>query len=297
MIADPAQITKSIGIFDSGIGGLTVLAKVKKILPHENLIYLGDTARVPYGTKSKSTIERFAMEDVDFLLQHNVKLVIAACNTVSALALPYLREHINTPILGVIEPAVQTAIQCTKNHRIGIIGTRSTVLSRAYETTFHQTAPSIEVLSVACPLLVSLIEENWLDEPETHSIVQKYLAPLREANIDTLILGCTHYPLLRPVIQKFMGPTVTLVDSAYSTALACAEMLVSPNGDHRLQSQAKPSHRFFVTDEPQHFQEKGQNFLGHPIPRVEHVQLVLSRATPARQFVGGKHESRETTFI
>lgn len=260
---------QSIGIFDSGIGGLTVFSEVEKALPNENLIYLGDTARVPYGTKSKETIERFASEIVQFLLKQEVKFLIAACNTVSALALPLLKRQLDIPILGVIEPAVQKALECSKG-RVGVIGTRATVESQAYEKVFHRLNPTIKVWSKACPLFVSLVEENWVDQSETDSIAQKYLTPLLQHKIDTLILGCTHYPLLSSVIQKIVGPEVTLIDSAQSTASVCHQMILEKN-----LASAKDSSqsRFFVTDEPERIQKMAEKFLGHPISKVERANL------------------------
>jgi glutamate racemase len=268
--------SKPIGIFDSGIGGLTVFAQIQKLLPLENLIYLGDTARVPYGTKSQSTIERFALEDAHFLLQHDVKLIIAACNTVSALAMPYLKSHIHVPLLGVIEPAAVKACEETSTGRIGVIGTRATVESRAYEKAFSLLSPSANIFSAACPLFVNLVEENWTDEKETYSIAEKYLRPLKDRNIDTLILGCTHYPLLETVIQKIMGDSVRLIDSACSTALALKKILAEEN---LTGTQSGGSPQFFVTDEPERFQSAGEKFLGKRIPKVQKAALEMEERT------------------
>jgi len=267
-----AQANKSIGIFDSGIGGLTVFAQIQKLLPSENLIYLGDTARVPYGTKSQSTIERFALEDARFLLQHDVKFIIAACNTVSALAIAYLKNHIQVPILGVIEPAVMRAREETHSGRIGVIGTRATVESKAYEKAFSALFPSAKIFSAACPLFVNLVEENWTDQEETHSIAEKYLRPLRDQKIDTLILGCTHYPLLEKVIRKTVGDHVRLIDSACSTALALKKLLDEENlaGTEKLGPD-----QFFVTDEPERFQSSGEKFLGKRISKVQKAALEM----------------------
>lgn len=264
------EAEKPIGIFDSGIGGLTVFAEIQKSFPLENLVYLGDTARVPYGTKSKSTIERFALEDTHFLLQHDVKLIIAACNTVSALAMPYLKRHISVPLLGVIEPAVMKASEVTSTNRIGVIGTRATVESKAYEKTFSALSPSAKVFSIACPLFVNLVEENWIEENETYSIAETYLSPLKEMNIDTLILGCTHYPLLKSVIQKIMGDKVYLIDSAGATALALKKILAETN---IMRSQESGNPEFYVTDEPERFQNAGAKFLGKTIQKVEKAVL------------------------
>lgn len=261
---------KFIGIFDSGIGGLTVLTQVDRLLPNESLIYLGDTARVPYGTKSKATIERFANEDVRFLLKHHVKFIIAACNTVSALALPHLKTQLDIPILGVIEPAVMKALECSIHGRIGVIGTRATVESGAYEKLFKQLQSKAKIWSVACPLFVPLVEENWIQQSETFSIAEKYLQILIDQKIDTLILGCTHYPLLKDVIQKVIGPGVTIIDSAYSTALASRKILEE---NKLLESQTHPQRLFFVTDEAERFQKMGEKFLGKSILKVERIIL------------------------
>ncbi|MBI1871134.1 MAG: glutamate racemase [Chlamydiae bacterium] len=261
---------KAIGIFDSGIGGLTVFSQVEKLLPSENLIYLGDTARVPYGTKSKETIERFAQEDTQFLLQKNVKFMIAACNTVSALALPFLKKEMNIPIMGVIEPAVQKAIFLSQNSRIGVIGTRATIESKAYDMAFAQLDPSVQVFSQACPLLVPLVEEGWLNEPEAFSITQKYFEPLIEKKIDTLILGCTHYPLLSAIIQKAIGEKVTLIDSAKATAEVCLKTLDERN---LLNKNQQGQHQFFVTDDTEGFRKKGEKFLKRPMSHVERADL------------------------
>ncbi|MBI1883488.1 MAG: glutamate racemase [Chlamydiae bacterium] len=261
--------TKSIGIFDSGIGGLTVFSQIAKLLPYQNLIYLGDTARLPYGTKSKETIERFSWEDAQFLLQQDIQLMVAACNTVSALALPFLQKNLSIPILGVIEPAVEKALTLSKTSKIGVIGTRATIESKTYEKTFRVLNPSVQVWSSACPLFVPLVEENWMEEGESFSIAQKYLNPLIEHKIDTLILGCTHYPLLRTVIQKIMGPEIMLIDSAEATALECVKIIQ----DLEASPREIPQHQFFVTDEPTRFRRMGEKFLGYPIPEVKHADL------------------------
>ncbi len=264
---------QSIGVFDSGIGGLTVLAEIQKLLPNRNIIYLGDTARVPYGTKSKNTIERFALEDVQFLLSRNVQLIVAACNTVSALALPQLRKNFHVPILGVIEPAVQKALTSTKSFRIGVIGTRATIESQAYEKLFSHLHPTAHIFSKACPLFVPLVEENWIHHPETFSIAQTYLSGLKEHHIDTLILGCTHYPLLADIIQKVMGPEVILINSAQSTAQACVKLLKEASPQKNSSPSSKVQYQFYVTDEPEHFQQRGEKFLGQTISQVEKANL------------------------
>ena len=263
---------KAIGIFDSGIGGLTLLKEIEILLPNENLIYLGDTARVPYGTKSKSTIERFSLEDVQFLLEFDVKLIVAACNTVSALALPYLSTQIHPMLVNVIDPAVNAALQATQNGRIGVIGTQGTIKSRAYLRSLEENPhyrPGIEVQSIACPLFVPLVEEDWIDEPETRLIAQKYLQPLISAKIDTLILGCTHYPLLKEVIREIMGPRITLIDSAQSTAQVISSIL---HREKLLSTASSSTTQFFVTDDPEKFKRMGERFLNRAIA---HVNLAI----------------------
>lgn len=204
-----------IGVFDSGVGGLTVAREIQQQLPGVTMIYFGDTARTPYGNKSQKTIIRYSLENTDFLLKKGAKMIVVGCNTASALAADELRKkHPEVPILEVIMPAVKRAVAVTKKKRIGVIGTRGTIGSGIYEKKIKELDPAMEVFSVACPLFVPLVEENWLDRPETKMIVRKYLENLKNKDIDTLILGCTHYPLLKPIISAKMGKRVMLVDSA-----------------------------------------------------------------------------------
>src|SRR5437762_3510602 len=207
---------RPIGIFDSGIGGLTVVRQIHRVLPREDLVYLGDTARVPYGTKSPGTVVRFACEDTQFLVQQKVKAVVVACNTVSAWALPTLEREFDVPIFGVIVPGAQAALKRTRNRRIGIIGTATTVRSQAYSREILARAASARVFARACPLLVPLVEEGWTDRTVTRTILSAYLSPLLRRGIDTLVLGCTHYPLLKKPIRAVAGRDVALVDSAES---------------------------------------------------------------------------------
>lgn len=226
--AAPARAKKPvrpIGVFDSGIGGLTVAAALRELLPSENIFYIGDTARVPYGGKSQSTIERYSVEISGLLLAEEAKVIVVACNTASALAVPHLQELFKVPIIGVIAPGAQAAVAATKRGNIGVIGTRATVSSRAYERAIHALDPDVRVIANACPLLVPLIEEAWLDDPVTDQIIRRYLEKLLREEIDTLVLGCTHYPLLRDAIKKFVGPEIQLVDSAHNCALAVRELL------------------------------------------------------------------------
>jgi glutamate racemase len=216
---------RPIGVFDSGIGGLTVAAALRDLLPSENIFYLGDTARVPYGGKTQQTIERYSIEISGLLLAEQSKVIVVACNTASALAVPRLQELFTPPVIGVIQPGAQAAIDATRNGHIGVIGTRATVNSRAYERAIHALAPELRVTSQHCPLLVPLIEEGWLDDPISDQVVRRYLEKLVREGIDTLVLGCTHYPLLARAIQKFVGPEIRLVDSARNCALAVQKLL------------------------------------------------------------------------
>ncbi len=221
----PSARTRPIGVFDSGIGGLTVAAALRQLLPAEDIFYIGDTARVPYGGKSATTIERYSMEISGLLLAEQAKVIVVACNTASALAVPRLQETLRVPVIGVIVPGARAAVKATRNGRIGVIGTRATIYSRAYERAIHALDPDLEVISQACPLLVPLIEEGWLDDPISDQIIARYLEKIAAKNIDTLVLGCTHYPLLRDAIKKFVGSEITLVDSAANCALAVRDLL------------------------------------------------------------------------
>jgi glutamate racemase len=227
--APPAETEASarspLGVFDSGIGGLTVAAALREAMPGEDIFYIGDTARVPYGGKSQQTIERYAIEITGLLLAERAKMIVVACNTASALAIPKLEELLKVPVIGVIEPGARAAAAATRKGHVGVIGTRATVYSRAYETAIRAIDPEIRVTSRPCPMLVPLIEEDWLDDPITDLVIRRYLGELVRAEIDTLVLGCTHYPLLKEAIQRFVGPEITLVDSAHNCAAAVKKLL------------------------------------------------------------------------
>lgn len=214
-----------IGVFDSGIGGLTVAAALRELLPSEDVFYIGDTARVPYGSKGPETIERYSRELAGLLVVENAKVIVVACNTASALGMRAMREKFSVPIVGVIEPGASAAVAATRNGQIGVIGTRATIFSRAYERAIHALAPDASVHSLPCPLLVPLIEEGWLNDAITDQVVERYLAPLLAKGVDTLVLGCTHYPLLREAIARFAGADIVLVDSARNCAQAVQELL------------------------------------------------------------------------
>jgi glutamate racemase len=216
---------RPIGVFDSGIGGLTVVSALRKLLPNESICYLGDTARVPYGGKSASTVQRYSLEIASILLEMNAKTIVVACNTASALALPVLEERLPITVTGVIAPGARAAVAATRNGHIGVIGTRATIKSGAYERAIAELNPDVRVVARACPLLVPLIEEGWLESGITDQILMQYLEPLLDDGVDTLVLGCTHYPLLRPAIGRLLGDAVTLVDSAENCAGAVQQLL------------------------------------------------------------------------
>jgi len=221
--------TRPIGVFDSGIGGLTVVSALRALLPNESIYYLGDTARVPYGGKSAATVQRYSLEIATMLLGENAKTVVVACNTASALALPRLEETLPVSVTGVILPGARAAIAKTRTGHVGVIGTRATINSGAYERALRALNPEVRVTARACPLLVPLIEEGWIESPITDEIIMQYLAPLLTDGIDTLVLGCTHYPLLRNAIARLVGEKIALVDSAQNCALAVRDLLLREN--------------------------------------------------------------------
>ena len=261
--------SRPIGIFDSGVGGLTVVKEIRKRLPNENIIYFGDTARVPYGTKSKETVVRFSIKNALFLLKYNVKLIVVACNTSSSVALPTLRRNFKVPIIGVIKPGAKDASQSTKNKRIGVIGTSTTIRSNAYKNEVLRNIPSVKVFTQSCPLFVPLAEEGWFDKKITLDIIREYILPIKTKAIDTLILGCTHYPLLRRGIKKVAGKGINLIDSAVSTAKAVDELLNREEIANK--GRLKGKERFFVSDEPERFKIIGEKFLGKKLPKVRKV--------------------------
>lgn len=253
---------RAIGVFDSGIGGLTVVKAILELLPNEPLIYLGDTARTPYGTKSAEVVCRYSFENTEFLVARGVKLLVVACNTSSAVALQGLRERCEIPVVGVIEPGASAAVAVTRNGKIGIIGTEATIRSGCYTRALRRIRPDLEIYTRACPLFVPLAEEGWIDNEVARSAAELYLSSMRKSGIDTLILGCTHYPLLADVIGETMGAEVTLVDSARATANAVRETLES----HGLAgSGPSTAASFFVTDSPDRFVKVGAQFLGASI--------------------------------
>jgi len=263
---------KSIGVFDSGIGGLTVVHALMRRLPFENILYFGDTARVPYGSKSAEVVREYAFEDTRFLVQQGVKIIVVACNTVSAVALEYLKSHFSIPIIGMISPGAQAAVRTTTSGRLGVIGTLATIASESYSREIASIDSNIEVYSKACPLFVPLAEEGWSEHIVSKMVAEEYLHDLKQRHIDALILGCTHYPILRNVIQHTVGPNVVLIDSGEAAAIEVEKELRSLDILNPLKDQANYS--FFVSDVPQKFKELGEIFLGRPDLRVSRVHLV-----------------------
>ena len=262
---------KAIGIFDSGIGGLTVLKELAAALPREHTIYLGDTARVPYGVRSPETVTRYSFENTRFLLSQEIKMLVIACNTASAISLDAVKREFPLPVIGVLEPGARAAAAATKNRRIGVIGTEATVASGAYERALRSLDPAIEVHSLACPLFVPLVEEGWFDNEVTELVASKYLAQLRGKGIDTLVLGCTHYPLLKSVIGRFLGTGIRLIDSATETAREVTGMLARLNLTRTDAGAAM--RKYFVTDAPARFEKNGMLFLGDGALKAEQVNV------------------------
>jgi len=262
---------KPIGVFDSGIGGLTVLKEIFRELPYESAIYLGDTARVPYGIRSPETVTRYSSENVRFLVSQDIKALVIACNTASSVSLEAIRDMVSIPVAGVIEPGAKTAAASTKNKRIGVIGTSATIKSGSYTKAIKALDPGIEVFGLPCPLFVPLVEEGWTEGRIALMIAEKYLENIKDKGIDTLVLGCTHYPLLKKVISEAMGQGVNLIDSAIETANEIKRIL----GAASLLKDSKTDtfREFYVTDFPDRFQEVGENFLCEKINYIKKIEL------------------------
>jgi len=265
------KTNRAIGVFDSGIGGLTVVRALMERLPFENIVYFGDTARVPYGIKSVETINRYALQITEFLLKKDVKLLIVACNTMAAVAYQAIRDLSSVPVLEVIEASAKSAAELTRNKSIGVIGTPATINSNAYARAIHLLDNDARIFSQACPLFVPLVEEGWFDHQATRLIAEDYLKPVIAEQIDTLVLGCTHYPLLKPLLQEIVGTDVRLIDSAEAMAAITADLLDKEEMGN--QSRSKPDYLFCVTDIPYRFQTIGERFLGRTLSRVEMVSL------------------------
>ena len=272
-----------IGIFDSGVGGLTVYRALHERLPNEQFVYLGDTARVPYGTKSLATVERYAIENSQFLASRGIKILVVACNTASALALPKIREKIGIEVVGVIGPGARKAVEITKekeNPKIGVIATEATIASFAYADAIMRATDKAQIFQKACPLFVSLAEEEWTNEPETRSIAKKYLKQIVKAKIDALVLGCTHYPILRRVIQKTVGEAVQLIDSGEATAEEVSQLLEDKNLKNENPPERENARRlcddldhFYVTDAADRFARVAERFLGVKPAKLEAIEI------------------------
>jgi glutamate racemase len=262
---------RPIGVFDSGLGGLTVVNQLMKHLPGEAIIYFGDTARVPYGSKSSLTIQKFSQQIVRFLQNQGVKLIVVACNTASSVALDQVKESSSVPVIDVIEPGARAALRVSVSRRIGIIGTTATVSAGKYETILKTLETNVYVFSQACPLFVPLVEEGWIESPVTEQIARIYLNPLMQNRIDSLILGCTHYPIIKDTIKKIVDGNVQIIDSAIETAVKVRKTLES----HYLSNDAQtdPKHLFYVSDFPQKFEEIARRLLGQPLMNVHRIAL------------------------
>jgi glutamate racemase len=255
-----------IGVFDSGLGGLTVAHAIMRQLPAESLVYFGDTARVPYGPKSPETVRRYSREIAAWLLAQGVKAIVVACNTATAHALPVLQDELEVPVIGVVEPGARAAVRASRSRRIGVIATNGTIKSGAYVRAIHAEAPDAHVTAIACPLFVPLVEEGWTEHEATRAIAREYLAPFMSDEVDTLVLGCTHYPLIKPMIAEIVGPDVRLIDSAEETAADTRRMLA----EHSLDAEnGEGSYRFVASDDQQQFLTLGQRFFGDTIEHVE----------------------------
>ncbi len=270
-MGEPGVREKPIGVFDSGIGGLTVVRALTRRLPSENIVYFGDTARVPYGPKSPQVVREYAVQDVEVLMSRDVKMVVVACNTVSAVALDVVQKRAGVPVVGMIFPGSALAVEVTRNRRIGIIGTTATINSKAYANAIRQIDEGVSVFPASCPLFVPLAEEGWTRHRATDLIAREYLFPLKLEKIDTLILGCTHYPVLREAIQAAVGPGVELVDSGGAAAADVERLLVA--NDLKNTRPERPNLQFFVSDIPARFAEVGERFLGHRLGRVHRVSF------------------------
>lgn len=267
--AAAVERARAVGIFDSGIGGLTVVKALSQLLPQETLIYFGDTARTPYGTKSAEVVRRYSVENADFLIEKGVKLLVVACNTSSSVAIETLREKYDIPVVGVIEPGAAAAAKVSRNGRIGVIATEATIASGSYTRALRSLRPDLEIYTRACPLFVPLAEEGWTDNEVARATAHLYLRSLRRSGIDTLILGCTHYPLLRGVIAATMGSAVTLVDSATATAAAVRDILDARRLRRR---RGQGTTCFFVSDAPERFVKVGSRFLGAQVDSAVRIE-------------------------
>lgn len=261
-----------IGVFDSGVGGLTVVREIMRQIPQEPIVYFGDTARVPYGSKSRDTIIRYSQQIIRFLKTQNVKAIVVACNTASAYALDEVRKELDIPIIGVVRPGAKVAAQVTENGKIGVIGTEGTIHSQLYTKIIQKSHPDYQVFGKACPLFVPLVEEQWLKDSVTEEVACRYLKELQDLGIDTLILGCTHYPLIRSTLRRIMGESVTLVNPAYETAIELRSLL-EKEGLSFVGEEPEEKYRFFVSDDPTKFQRFADTILPCQIEKTKQIRI------------------------
>jgi glutamate racemase len=263
--------SRPIGVFDSGIGGLTVVKEIMQILPNEDIVYFGDTARVPYGNKSLETVTKFALQDTRFLKSKGVKAIVVGCNTASALSLKEVQDNFDIPIIGVINAGVQAAIKHTLNGKIGIIGTEGTIGSKAHEKEIKKLREDVEIYGCSCPLFVPIVEEGWAGTKVSYMVAEEYLKSLKEWNVDTLVMGCTHYPLLRKVVADIMGSSVTLINPAKETAIELMEILHYNGLNAESNSQTK--YEYYVSDNPDKFSRVGNSFLNRDITNIKKIDI------------------------
>ena len=271
MVATSRILKSPIGVFDSGLGGLTVLTYLEKILPNESFIYFGDTAHVPYGTKSAETVTQYSRYILDFFLQHKTKAVVIACNTASAVAFRHLQNTYDIPLFDVVSPSVEYSINITKTRKIGVIGTYSTIHSKAYTEMFKKFGSNCKIYEVPCPLFVPIIEEGWSDSSVAKKVVKIYLQDFFNCNIDTLILGCTHYSIMANTIQDVLSDNIQLVYSGDTVGYKLLEFLKNNNCEN---SSGSPSVKFFVSDFPQKFDKLGSGFLGRELSNIQHISIL-----------------------
>jgi glutamate racemase len=262
--------SRPIGVFDSGIGGLTVVKEIMKILPQENIIYFGDTARVPYGNKSPETITKFALQNTRFLISMGVKAIVIACNTASAFSITQIQEKFNIPVIGVISAGAVAAVRDTTRGKIGIIGTEGTIESRAYEKVIRNLRSNVEIHGRPCPLFVPIVEEGWAETRVSHLVAEEYLKGLKDADIDTLVMGCTHYPLMKEVVGSVMGPEVNLINPAKETAIELREVLQLNCIDNNIENAV---YEYYVSDNPEKFARVGNNFLSKEITNIRRIDI------------------------
>jgi glutamate racemase len=256
----------SIGIFDSGFGGLTVMRAIRELMPHENIVYFGDTARLPYGGKSADTILRYSLENASFLAKQGIKVLVIACNTACSAALEQVRKSFSIPVIGITEQGVEEVSRLFPVGKIGILGTRATITSQIFQQQILYRCPALELISISCPLLVPLVEEGYVEHPMSALVVQEYLRPLKNRSIHGVLLGCTHYPLLKAAMQQELGPEIHLIDPALACAEKTRELLIEKNLLNT--SSALPHYQFYVSDDPEKFRLLGKTFLNYPIEHV-----------------------------